>query len=150
MTDKFHSINLENHPTKDISDGRINGNLTVVWRDWDTKLDIEPKMIYVTTVNPGEKKGPHLHTKRDSYMVCISGKVVFIVKDNEGNYNEIISSEDKPVLVHVPKNLASAHVNIAKKNSIVLVLANISWKPNDNEMKNVIFEQYDWKKWNIE
>jgi len=24
-------------------------------------------------------------------------------------------------------------------------LADIAWKPNDNEMENVSFEEYDWK-----
>ena len=32
-----------------------------------------PKMVYVSHVNPHEIKGPHLHTKRDSYFVCIRG-----------------------------------------------------------------------------
>ena len=84
-------IKLEKHDTKDIHDGHINGSLTVIWRDWDKILDIEPKMVYVSSVNTGEIKGPHLHTKGNSYFVCIRGKVVFIVKDLEGKYHEIES-----------------------------------------------------------
>ncbi|MHA7733127.1 WxcM-like domain-containing protein [Nitrosopumilus sp. S6] len=150
MTSDHSSFDLEDHFTKDIFDGHVNGKLTVVWRDWDSKFKIDPKMIYVTTVNPGEKKGPHLHTKRDSFMTCISGKVVFVIKDKNGNYDEIISGEENPVLVHVPKNISSAHINISKQNSIVLVLANVSWKPDDGEMKNVLYEEYDWEKWKVE
>jgi len=26
-------------------------------------------------------------------------------------------------------------------------LADIAWRPNDNEMKNMKFEDYDWNKW---
>ena len=33
-----------------------NGSLTVIWRDWDQILDVEPKMVYVSSVNPGEVK----------------------------------------------------------------------------------------------
>jgi dTDP-4-dehydrorhamnose 3,5-epimerase len=29
----------------------------------------------------------------------------------------------------------------------VLALANPAWKPNDDEMKNVSFDDYDWQKW---
>ena len=41
--------------------------------------------------------------------------------------------------------MASAHVNNSQDIARVLVLANIAWKPNDNEMINTIFEDYDWE-----
>ena len=142
------SIDLERHETKDILDKHINGSLTVVWRDWDKIIKNEPRMIYVSSVNSGEIKGPHLHTKRNSYFVCIHGKVIFILKNENGKYFEIESSEEKPVLVFVPKGTPSAHVNISEKTSRVLALADIAWKPNDNEMKDMEFDDYDWNKWN--
>ena len=145
--DTIQWIKLEKHPTRDIKDKHINGSLTVVWRDWDRILEVEPKMVYVSTVNPGEIKGPHLHTKRDSYFVCIRGKVVFIIHDSNGKYVEIESSEDNPVLIYVPHNFASAHINIINEKSTILTLANPAWKPNDNEMKNTVFDDYDWTKW---
>jgi len=143
------SMNLEIHQTRDVNDQHVNGQLTVIWRDWDKFLDSEPKMVYISSVNSGEKKGPHLHTVRDSYFVCIRGKVVFIIKTKDGNYEEIESSEENPILVHIPKNIASAHINLSNQVSSVLALASHSWKPNDNEMKNVDFEDYDWEKWNL-
>ena len=145
--DTIRHIELETHQTKDISDGHVNGSLTVIWRDWDKILEVEPKMVYVSSVNPGEIKGPHLHTKRDSYFVCIRGKVIFVAKDEKGNYLEIESSEKKPVLIQVPKNFISAHINPTNEVSTVLTLANPAWTPNDDEMKNVTFEDYDWNKW---
>ena len=138
---------LEVHETKDIVDEHVNGSLTVVWRDWDKILKNNPKMVYVSSVDPGEKKGPHIHTKRNSYFVCIHGKVVFIIKENNGNFKEIESSQEKPVLVYVPKNYSSAHINISNNISHVLTLADVAWRPNDNEMKNDVFDNYDWKKW---
>jgi dTDP-4-dehydrorhamnose 3,5-epimerase len=145
--DTIRSIKLEKHETKDIQDGHTNGSLTVVWRDWDKILDLEPKMVYTSSVNPGEIKGPHLHTKRDSFFVCILGKVVFIVKDLNGKYCEIESSEENPILVQIPKNCPSAHINITDKNATILSLTNLAWKPNDNEMQNVSFDDYNWSKW---
>lgn len=141
------AIKLEKHQTKDVKDQHVNGSLVVVWRDWDKILPSEPKMVYISSVNPGEIKGPHLHTKRDSYFVCIKGKVIFIIKDKGGKYHEIESSEEEPMLVQIPKNYPSAHINISSKISSVLVLASISWQPNDDEMKNVSFDDYDWEKW---
>ena len=140
-------VSLEKHQTKSIVDEHVNGSLTVIWRDWDDIIKNHPKMVYVSSVHPGEIKGPHLHTKRNSYFVCIHGKVVFIVRNQNGKYLEIESSDKKPVLVFVPKNHSSAHINISNDISRVLTLADISWKPNDNEMENVEFKDYDWKKW---
>ena len=145
--DTIRHIELETHQTTDISDGHLNGSLTVIWRDWDKILEVEPKMVYVSSVNPGEIKGPHLHTKRDSYFVCIRGKVIFVTKDEKGNYLEIESSEKKPVLIQVPKNFISAHINPTNEVSTVLTLANPAWTPNDDEMKNITFDDYDWNKW---
>ena len=147
MTKSKFEINLEKHETKDIHDQHTNGSLTVIWRDWDNIIKNHPKMIYVSSINPGEIKGPHIHTKRESYFVCIEGKVVFILKNNDGTYHEIISSDEKPVMVHVPKNFPSAHINLSNKVSRILALADIAWRPNDNEMKNMKFDDYDWKKW---
>jgi dTDP-4-dehydrorhamnose 3,5-epimerase len=145
--DKINTIKLEVHQTKDISDQHVNGSLTVIWRDWDNIIKNEPKMVYVSSINPGEIKGPHLHIKRDSFFVCIHGKVVFIIKDKNGKYQEIESSHENPILIHVPKNYPSAHINTSTGISRILVLADIAWRPNDNEMKNVTFDDYDWSKW---
>ena len=147
MNNSPYSFDLETHDTKNTQSDIINGSLTVVWRDWDKIIKNSPKMIYVSSVNPRELKGPHLHTKRTSYFTCIHGKVVFVIREENGNYVEIESSSEKPVMVIVPKNIASAHVNLSDSISRVLTLTDISWKPNDNEMENVTFENYDWKKW---
>ena len=147
--DTIRSLKLDKYDTTDIQDGHINGSLTVIWRDWDKILGIEPKMVYVSSVNPGEVKGPHLHTTRDSYFTCIVGKVIFIAKDNDGNYHEMESSEDEPTLIQIPKNYPSSHINISNEKATILTLANPAWRPNDDEMKNVTFDDYDWSKWKL-
>jgi len=144
---EFQIIELENHITTDIHNNQPNGNLTVIWRDWDKILENHPKMIYITSVNSGEIKGPHLHLRRTSYFTCIEGKVIVIIRDSDGSYHEIESNSEKPRLICVPKNIASAHINISDNISKVLVLADVAWKPNDNEMENLDFENYDWSKW---
>ena len=140
-------IELEKHATKDIRDSHINGDLTVIWRDWDNIIKKTPKMVYLSSVNPGEIKGPHLHKNRTSYFSCIHGKVVFIIQDENRNFEEIEVDSENPVLICVPNGIASAHVNIGKDQAKILVLADIAWKPNDNEMVNVEFSDYNFNKW---
>lgn len=146
MDENNYAINLEKHDTNDINDNHINGSLTVVYRDYDRIITDELKMVYISSVFPGEIKGPHVHTKRNSFFVCIHGKVIFIIKDSNGKFHEIESSAEKPVLVKVPKGTASAHINPTNEIGRVLALADVAWRPNDNEMNDVLFEGYDFKK----
>ena len=63
-----------------------------------------------------------------------------------GDYVEIESSSEKPVMVIVPKNIPSAHINLSKSTSKILTLADVAWKPNDNEMRNINFNNFEWSK----
>tara|TARA_Y100000590_G_scaffold43848_1_gene46717 strand:+ start:40492 stop:40950 length:459 start_codon:yes stop_codon:yes gene_type:complete len=147
MNSEFYVHHLEKHKTKDITDGRQNGELTVIWRDWD-KIINDPKMIYLNTIEPLEIKGPHIHKNRTSYFFCIDGEIVIVVKDKEGIFHEINSSSSKPELIEVSNGTPAAIVNPSHETiSKVIVLADISWKPNDNEMENALFTNYDWNKW---
>jgi hypothetical protein len=42
------SVKLETHDTKDINDNHVNGELSVVFRDYDEIIKNEPKMVYVS------------------------------------------------------------------------------------------------------
>ena len=146
MSDKKISVwDLETHETKDTSDYHVNGELTVVWRDWDDLMKDHPKMVYINSINSGEKKGPHVHKKRSTYFSCIQGKILLVARDSNGNLREIILDSKKPQLACIPNGIAAALVNTAKNSAKVLVLADVAWKPDDNEMENVSFENYDWK-----
>ena len=142
----FKIIRLEKHDTKDINDSHVNGELTVIWRDWDEIINV-PKMVYVNSVDPKQVKGPHLHENRITYFYCTDGKIVLIIQDKKGEFHEIEADSEKPILVSVSNGIAAAIVNPSNNIAKVLVLADIAWKPNDNEMKNIKFEDYDWNKW---
>jgi len=142
----FKIIRLEKHDTKDVNDSHVNGELTVIWRDWDEIINV-PKMVYVNSVNPKQVKGPHLHENRTTYFYCVDGKMVLIIQDKKGDFHEIELDSAKPILVSVSNGVGAAIVNPSNNVAKILVLADIAWKPNDNEMKNIKFEDYDWNKW---
>tara|TARA_Y100000310_G_scaffold121282_1_gene120083 strand:+ start:46 stop:501 length:456 start_codon:yes stop_codon:yes gene_type:complete len=147
MGEKNFSVwDLEKHQTKDIADSHINGELTVIWRDWDNLLKNHPKMVYVNSINPGEIKGPHIHKNRTTSFFCIDGSVVLIIQDDDKKFHEMKMNSEKPVLITVPNGIAAAIVNPTGKIAKVLVLADIAWRPDDNEMKNITFDDYDWEK----
>jgi dTDP-4-dehydrorhamnose 3,5-epimerase len=144
----FFVQELEKHETKDVLNSHVNGELTVVWRDWDNIIKDHPKMVYVNTVNPGEIKGPHLHKNRTTYFSCIHGNIVLVIRSDDGEFHEIKSNSEKPSLVCVKNGIAAAIINPTNDIAKVLVLADIAWRANDNEMENIDFVDYDFKKWN--
>ena len=148
MSNKNFAVwDLETHQTRAVTDSHTNGELTVIWRDWDNIIKNHPKMIYVNSINPGEIKGPHIHKKRITYFSCIYGSIVLIIKDDTGKFHEIKINSVKPVLVSVSNGTAVALINPTETIAKVLVLADIAWRPDDNEMDNTIFDDYDWRKW---
>ena len=142
----FSVFQLENHETKDVLDAHINGELTVIWRNWDEIIK-NPEMIYLNSVNPGEIKGPHMHKNRTSYFLCIEGKMIIVIQDKNGEYHEIEANSNSSKLVSVSNEISAAIVNPSNKISKILVMADVAWKPNDGEMVNTKFENYDFKKW---
>ena len=147
MVSNFHVHTLEKHQTKSVTDSHVNGELTVLWRDWD-KIINDPKMIYLNSIEPFEVKGPHIHKNRTSYFFCIDGEIVVVIKDDDGGFHEIHALANEPKLIEISNGTPAAFVNpLSGVISKVLVLADISWKPNDDEMQNTTFTNYDWKKW---
>jgi len=142
----FSVLDLQTHETKDIGDSHINGELTVIWRNWDDIIK-NPEMVYLNSVNPGEIKGPHIHKNRTSYFLCLNGKMIIVVQDTDGKYHEIETDSTEAKLISVSNGIPAAIVNPSQNISKILVLADVAWKPNDNEMKNVTFDDYDWNKW---
>ena len=67
--------------------------------------------------------------------------------DDDEKFHEIKSDSEKPVLVSIPNGTAFALINPTEMIAKVLVLADIAWRPNDNEMDITIFDDYDWQKW---
>ena len=88
MVSSFHVHTLEKHQTKSITDSHVNGELTVIWRDWD-KIINDPKMIYLNSIEPFEVKGPHIHKNRTSYFFCIDGEIVVEFVDSRPCFSHI-------------------------------------------------------------
>ena len=44
-------------------------------------------------------------------------------------------------------NIISSHINLGNDVARILTLADVAWRPKDNEMENVIFDDYDWEQW---
>ena len=70
-----------------------------------------------------------------------------IVAHKDGEYHEIETDSKESKLISVSNGVGAAIINPSKSISKILVLADIAWRPNENEMENISFKNYDWKKW---
>ena len=100
--DEIATIHLDTFPTKDVKENYVNGELKVIWRNWDNIIK-NPEMIYLNSVNPGEIKGPHIHKIRTSYFLCLQGKMVIVIRDKNGKYHEIEPDSLQSKLISVSK-----------------------------------------------
>lgn len=73
--------------------------------------------------------------------------MLIVVQEKDKKYHEIRVNSEESKLVTVSNGIPAAIVNPSNKVSKILVLADISWKPDDNEMNNVKFEDYNFDKW---
>ena len=92
--------------------------------------------VYLTVLNPGKKKGFHLHHKKENQLTCVRGKVVVAIWD--GNRIEEISLDaDKPITVRVPKEQAICFYNPTMDTAYILNLCSPSYDPNDPEQEDL-------------
>jgi len=134
---KFQKRTVEKVYSKNVLDSHRDS-------PWGTTTR-EQKMGLEFTLKDYQIIDKYCKTKKISwYVSCWDIDSQIKMRKFKTKYNKVASA----MLVHVPKNIASAHINLSNQISSVLTLASHSWKPNDNEMQNVNFEDYDWKKWN--
>jgi dTDP-4-dehydrorhamnose 3,5-epimerase-like enzyme len=103
-----------------------------------------PKQVYVTVVNPGSIKGPHLHYKRRGFFTCIHGNVKFIIKI-KNSYKVVYSGEKynfKSLLV--PKKFPVAIQCLGNKKAIILNMPNPAWSPKMNDEHVAEFKDYNF------
>lgn len=122
-------IGVEVRPLKRHLDQR--GWLVEIFRMDELDPRIRPVMAYVSETIPGVTRGPHEHGKQTDYF-CFLGPSTFkvILWDNRPNspsyWNRqtILSGEENPCVVIVPKGVVHAYRNIGEKPGWVINCAN--------------------------
>lgn len=127
--------------------GAPNGFVIPVWSVLDNIVPPEmyARQVYVTAVNPGCIKGPHLHMKRWGMFCCIKGSIKVVTKTPEGVYGTWFSGEHYDyALIQVPPGIGAAIVNMGDKIAYVLNLPSSPYDPKDPDDHAISFEGYDY------
>jgi hypothetical protein len=140
------TIRVQKHPkliTKS-RDGTPNGYLIPIYNLNEEFFvgGAEPKQVYLTVINSGKKKGPHLHFIRTGFFTCIKGNVKIVLK-LEGGYKEFFSGESYDFLsVEVPIGVPAMLVNQGKEDAFILNMPNPAWTPTMNDEHDADFSDY--------
>jgi dTDP-4-dehydrorhamnose 3,5-epimerase len=84
--------------------------------------------VYMTTAYPGVVKGWHYHHEQDDNMTVVKGMVKLVLYDRRpasptaGQVEEIIMGEHRPLLVHIPREVAHGFKNIGTEEAIIVNL----------------------------
>ena len=82
--------------------------------------------VYMTTAYPGIVKSWHFHKLQSDNFTCVYGKVLFALYDGRvdspthGQINDFIMSPDKPLLIHIPKEVYHGFKNIGDSEALVI------------------------------
>lgn len=128
------------------SDGSSNGYLVPLYNINDNFFEKgkEPQQVYLTVIDSGKIKGPHLHYIRTGCFTCIRGNARFILKTEKG-YEVFYSGEDYEYQsVIVPTGTPAALQNIGDVQAYVLNMPNPAWTPSMADEYSADFSDFDF------
>ncbi len=114
--------------TKD-TDGKDNGWVLPIWNCRESNY--RPDQIYLTAIEPGKSKGPHLHQVRTGYFACIRGRVHAILRDGE-TYQVVrmgLYNANSPL--KVPPGVACELRNVGDDEAVLINMPSPSWSADD-------------------
>ena len=118
--------------------GQVNGWLCPIWNVLDgPSVD----QVYLTVINHGAMKGPHLHMKRRGLFKVIHGTVRLVIRNSQGIYLSTdmdVDSDPIPVSPGVPAALYNLTVY---DDAYVLNMPSPSWRPDD-------MDEHEVENWN--
>lgn len=141
-------MKTKKNPKIDTKDekGIINGYLIPIYNIHDGfhEEGKEPQQVYLTVVNKGTIKGPHLHYIRTGFFTCIKGNIKIITKEN-GIYCEYFSGESHNYLsVIINTGTPAVIQNIGDEDAFVLNMPSPAWTPVMKDEYTDDFSDYNF------
>jgi dTDP-4-dehydrorhamnose 3,5-epimerase-like enzyme len=124
--DPFTVIPLENHPDK-------RGNLFEILRLSETDVSSEGCLSF-STINQGEMRGDHYHQKKKMWFTCVSGEVVFLLEDAEGNKTKLVINSVQPTAVYCAPRTVRAIYNKKVEPAIIVFFASAENNPENPDI----------------
>jgi len=118
--------------------GRENGVFIHVWRNWDSKYNIDPQMVYFNKIESGYQIVPHLHKEITGYVTCLTGRVSLVLK-RDNNYEKIICDANNPSTVEILPGVGLLIINIGNITASLINICSPAWHPDNQDSFTVDF-----------
>lgn len=112
------------------------GQLWPLYRDWDEwHHGYHPKMAYVTTIGPGQKKGPILHKERKYYITALSGNLVLTCFLHETfQHYPLCDEKGRSKIALIPEGVPIVLENFSKTDVATIInLPSKAWHPDNQD-----------------
>lgn len=119
--------------TKTIVD--LDGNLCPIESSIDIPFEIK-RIYYVYGVRDKAPRGKHAHYKTQQLLICVSGKVEVVCRDEKETKKYLLESPQQALFI--PKMIWDEQIYISE-NSVLLALADTNYDSTDYIHD---FEQY--------
>ncbi|MBU4193675.1 MAG: dTDP-4-dehydrorhamnose 3,5-epimerase family protein [Actinobacteria bacterium] len=109
---------------------------------------------YMTTTYPGVVKAWHMHKKQNDNVVCVRGMIKLGLYDGrkgsgtEGEVMEIFLGENRPVLVHIPREVHHGWKCVSEEEAYVVNVPTELYDYDNPDEHRLPFDTdeipYDW------
>jgi len=106
------------------------GELFEILRFKDDKIPGEG-YLYCFTINSGQRRGDHYHTKKQEWFSCLSGQAVVLIEDKKGKKKKIVLDSKKPTLIYCGPHTSHALYNELKQPAVVISYGSKQHDPAD-------------------
>lgn len=128
----FKIIPLAKHSDK-------RGDLFEILRFKDQNVPGEG-YIYTFSVNSGERRGDHYHTKKQEWFTCVYGEAMVLIEDKKGNKQKIILNASEPKLLYFGPYTTHAILNEGKNIAVIVSYGSKQHDPNDQDTFSKIID----------
>lgn len=143
IEDLIKIIDLATHySVQKLDQESINGLMIPVWnvlQDFDNLANCN--YVYLTTILPDKIKGPYCHTKRNSFLLAVTGETTLIIKENNMYTTYRLTPYVGAIL---PAQTELCIFGSGRTESVLLNLCDFPWTPNNTECKIPDFSGFDF------
>ena len=122
------------------------GSLFEILRFKDEKIPGKG-YVYCFTINPGQERGGHYHTKKHEWFSCVSGKATVIIQAKKGKKKEILLNAAKPTVVYCSPYTLHALYNKTNKTAVIISYGSRQHDPNDPDKDMFLDGSLNEEKW---
>ncbi|MDO8496963.1 MAG: WxcM-like domain-containing protein [bacterium] len=110
--DPYEVIYLENHVDP-------RGSLFEMLRFKDNNIPGEG-YIYCFTINPGQVRGGHYHTKKQEWFSCVSGRATVYIEDKNGYKKNIVLEAARPAIIYCGPYTSHSLTNESQGTAVIV------------------------------